>query len=124
MIGDYLGMLLSTRARLLVPAVLVTAVLAAACGSKGTAGPSKATVARVTAADVVSVLKTHNLTPKGTITCDGLAPGIIDCHGTTTTGEDVQATLEASTAGLSCNGPLVVNVNKTKLDALPDEKCS
>ncbi|MDQ1420674.1 MAG: hypothetical protein QOJ52_2636, partial [Acidimicrobiaceae bacterium] len=39
-------------------------------------------------------------------------------------GKDIQATLVASTSGLSCTGPLVVNVDKTQLDSLPDEKCS
>jgi hypothetical protein len=112
------------RARFLLPAAVVTVVLATSCGGKGSSGPSQATVQRVTAADVVSVLKSHNETPKGVITCAGIAPGIIDCHGTTTNGDDVQATLEATTAGQTCQGPLVVNVKGVKLDALPDEKCA
>jgi hypothetical protein len=117
-------MLSLTRARLLLPAAVVTAILASSCGSKSSSGPSNATVTRTTAADVVSVLKSHNITVKGSITCDGIAPGIVDCHGTTTDGKDIQATLNASTAGLSCTGPMVVNINKTQLVSLPDEKCS
>jgi hypothetical protein len=113
-----------TSARLLLPATVVTAILASGCGGKGSSGPSKATVTRTTAADVVAVLKSHNLSVRGSITCEGVAPGIIDCHGTTTNGDDVQATLNAGTAGLSCTGPMVVNVNKAQLDSLPDEKCS
>ena len=102
---------------------MVVAVLASACGG-GTSGPSKANVRNTTAADVVSVLQSHNISVKGAVTCDGMAPGIIDCRGTTSDGKDIQATLEASTAGQSCTGPLVVNVNKTQLVSRPDEKCS
>lgn len=117
-------MLLLTRARIVLPAAVVTAVLLAGCGGKSATGPSRATVERVTASDVTTVLKSHNVTTKGAISCVGIAPGIVDCHGTASTGEDIQATLEASTAGLSCHGPLVVNVNNMKLDALPDEACA
>jgi hypothetical protein len=114
----------STRTRLLLPAAVVAAILAGGCGSKGSSGPSKATVTRTTATDVVNVLKSHNIAVKGAITCVGIAPGIIDCHGTTTDGKDIQATLNAGTAGLSCTGPMVVNVNRTQLVSLPDERCS
>ncbi|MDQ1364057.1 MAG: hypothetical protein QOF20_3397 [Acidimicrobiaceae bacterium] len=117
-------MRLSKRARLVLPAAVVAAVLASGCGGGGTSGPSKDKVRSTTAADVLAVLRTHNVAVKGSITCDGQAPGVIDCHGTTTDGKDIQATLVASTSGLSCTGPLVVNVDKTQLDSLPDEKCS
>lgn len=123
MIGDYLGMRLLPRARILFPAVALTVVLAAGCGSKSTAGPSKARVRSTTAADVVAVLKAHNVALKGTISCYGQAPGIVDCSGSTTGGTMITATLQASASGLSCSGPLVVNVGKTQYNA-PDEKCS
>ncbi len=100
------------------------ALLTISCGGKGSSGPSQATVERVTAAGVTSVLKAHNETLKGAITCVGVAPGIIDCHGTTTNGDEVQATLDATTAGQTCQGPLVVNVKGVKLDAVADEKCA
>jgi len=123
-IGDYLVMHASMRARLLLPAAVVTAVLATGCGGGGTTGPSKDKVRSTTAADVVTVLRGHNISVKGSITCDGQAPGIVDCHGTTTDGKDIQATLTASTSGLSCTGPMVVNLDKKQLASLPDEKCS
>lgn len=124
MIGDYLSMHVSIRARFLLPAALVAAILASGCGGGGTTGPSKDKVRTTTAADVVSVLHSHNISVKGSITCDGQAPGIVDCKGTTTDGKDIQATLTASTSGLSCTGPMVVNVDKKQLASLPDEKCS
>jgi hypothetical protein len=114
----------SIRVRLLLPATVVIAVLASGCGGKGTSGPSKDKVRSTTASDVVTVLRSHNISVKGSITCDGQAPGIIDCHGTTTDGKDIQSTLTASTSGLSCTGPMVVNVDKAQLVSLPDEKCS
>ena len=48
---------------------------------------------------------------------------IVDCLGYTTTGTMITATLTASTSGLSCTGPMVVNVGKTQYSN-PDEKCS
>ncbi|MDQ1392174.1 MAG: hypothetical protein QOF30_1151 [Acidimicrobiaceae bacterium] len=116
-------MRLSNRARLVLPVAVAVAVLAG-CGGKGSSGPSKDKVRSTTAADVTSVLRSHNVAVKGSITCDGQAPGVIDCHGTTSDGKDIQATLVASTSGLSCTGPMVVNVNKAQLVSLPDEKCS
>lgn len=124
-IGDYLCMRLLTRARLLLPAVAVTIVLAAGCsGGSSSSGPSKATVRSTTAADVVSVLNTHLVALKGSVSCYGQAPGVVDCHGTTADGKEVLATLVASTSGLSCSGPMVVNINRVQLASLPDEKCS
>ncbi|HEX3541950.1 MAG TPA: hypothetical protein VHT75_16065 [Acidimicrobiales bacterium] len=123
-IGHYLGMRVFPGARLLIPAALMTAVLAGGCGGGGTTGPSKDKVRTTTAADVTSVLHSHGVDVKGAITCFGQAPGIIDCHGTSSDGKDIQATLTAATSGLSCTGPMVVNVNKTQLVSLPDEKCS
>jgi hypothetical protein len=117
-------MRLSKRARLVLPAAVVAAVLASGCGGGGTSGPSKDKVRTTTAADVLSVLRQHSVAVKGSINCDGQAPGVIDCHGTTADSKDIQATLVASTSGLSCTGPMVVNVNKTQLVSLPDEKCS
>ncbi|MDQ6615528.1 MAG: hypothetical protein M3083_12485 [Actinomycetota bacterium] len=124
LIGDYLGMRLSTRARFLLPAAVVTLVLATGCGGGSTTGPSADKVRRTTAADVEAVLRSHNVATKGAITCFGQAPGIVDCHGTTSDGKEIVATLVASTSGLSCTGPMVVNVNKSQLVSLPDEKCS
>jgi hypothetical protein len=114
----------STGARLLIPAVILTAALAGGCGGKSASGPSTATVRNTTAADVASVLRSHNVTVKGSISCFGQAPGIVDCHGTTSDGKEITATLTAATSGLSCTGPMVVNVKGTQLAALPDEKCS
>ena len=110
-------------ARLLIPAV-ITAVLVCGCSGSGTTGPSKDQVRTATAADVTSILHGHNIDLRGSITCFGQAPGIIDCHGTTSDGKDIQATLTAATSGRSCTGPMVVNVNKSQLVSLPDEKCS
>jgi hypothetical protein len=112
------------RARLLIPAAVLTAVLASGCGGSKSSGPSADKVRSTTAADVVAVVRSKNISVKGSISCFGQAPGIVDCHGTTTDGKDIQATLTASTSGLSCTGPMVVNVNKTQLASLPDEKCS
>lgn len=114
---------LLTRTQLVLAAVVVTAVLACGCSKTSTTGPSKDTVRKTTAADVVSVLNAHSVVLKGTITCFGEAPGYVDCHGTTADGREVIATLNASTAGLSCTGPIVVNVAKTQYTN-PDEKCS
>jgi hypothetical protein len=113
-----------TGARLVVPAAFLTAILAGGCGGSGTTGPSADKVRSTTAADVMSVLQSHNIAVKGSISCFGQAPGIIDCHGTSSDGKDIQATLTASTSGLNCTGPMVVNINKTQLASLPDEKCS
>jgi shikimate kinase len=122
-IGDYLSMLLLTRARFLLPAVAVTLLLASGCGGKSASGPSKTTVRRTTTADVVAVLQAHDVAFKGTITCVGQAPGIVDCLGYTTSGTMITATLSAATSGLSCTGPMVVNVGKTQYSE-PNEKCS
>ena len=116
---------LGARRRLPVLAIAVLlATLGAGCGKKGTSGPSAAKVRTATAADVVTVLTSHSIDVKGDISCFGQAPGVVDCHGTTSDGKDIQATLVASTSGLSCTGPMVVNVDKTQLASLPDEKCS
>jgi hypothetical protein len=123
-IGDYLSMRVFPGARLLLPAVIVTVALAGGCGASSTSGPSSTRVRSTTANDVVSVLHSHNVEVKGAISCYGQAPGIVDCKGTTSDGKDIQATLVASTSGLSCTGPMVVNINKTQLASLPDEKCS
>jgi hypothetical protein len=112
------------RARLLLPAAVLTAVLAGGCGGSKSSGPSADEVRSATAADVVAALHTKNITVKGSISCFGQAPGIVDCHGTTSDGKDIQATLNASTSGLSCTGPMVVNVNKAQVASLPNEKCS
>lgn len=104
-------------------AAAVVAVLAAGCGNKGASGPSKATVRRTTSADVVSVLQAHNVDVKGSISCYGQAPGIVDCLGQTSSGTMITATLSASTSGLSCTGPMIVNVGKTQYNE-PNEKCS
>jgi hypothetical protein len=117
-------MRLSKRARLVLPSAVVAIVLLGGCGGGGTSGPSKDKVRSTTAADVLAVLRSHGVAVKGSISCSGQAPGVIDCHGTTADGEDIQATLVASTSGLSCTGPMVVNVNRTQLVSLPDEKCS
>jgi hypothetical protein len=114
---------LLTRTHVLLAAVVMTAVLACGCSKSSSSGPSTATVDRTTAADVVAVLNIHSIVVKGAITCVGPAPGIVDCHGTTTDGREVIATLSASTAGLSCTGPIVVNVAKVQYTN-PDEKCS
>jgi hypothetical protein len=116
-------MRLLNHARVVLPAAAAVAMLAAGCGGHSTSGPSKATVRSKTAGDVVAVLKTHNVSVNGSITCFGQAPGIIDCHGTTTDGKEIVASLTASTSGLSCTGPMVVNVAKTQYSS-PDEKCS
>jgi hypothetical protein len=113
-----------TGARLLLPAAVLTAALAGGCGGSTSSGPSTATVRSTTAADVESVLRSHNVTVKGSISCFGQAPGIVDCHGTASDGKEITATLTAATSGLSCTGPMVVNLNRTQLAALPDEKCS
>lgn len=112
------------RARHLLPAVAVTVVLAAGCGGGGSSGPSAARVRTTTAADVGALLRAHNVDVKGDISCFGQAPGIVDCHGTTTDDKDIQATLTASTSGLSCTGPMVVNVDNKQLVSSPNEKCS
>lgn len=125
LIGDYLYMHLSTRARFLLPVVVAGAVLASSCGGGSSGiGPSKAIVRSTTAADVVAALNTHLISVKGSISCYGQAPGIVDCHGTTSGGKEIIATLDASTSGLSCTGPMVVNVNGVQVASLPDEKCS
>jgi hypothetical protein len=116
-------MRLLTRTPLLVVAVVVTAVLACGCHKSSSTGPSNATVDKTTAGDVVAVLNIHSIVVKGAITCVGPAPGVVDCHGYTTDGTEIIATLVASTAGLSCTGPIVVNVGKTQYTN-PDEKCS
>ncbi|HEX3425193.1 MAG TPA: hypothetical protein VHT30_03620 [Acidimicrobiales bacterium] len=111
------------RACLVFCAAAVAALLAGGCGSKGTSGPSTATVRKTTSADVVSVLQAHNVAFKGSISCFGQAPGVVDCVGSTTSGTMITAALSASTSGLSCTGPMVVNVGKTQYSE-PDEKCS
>lgn len=116
-------MRLLSRARFVLPASVLVVVLATGCGGKSTPGPSKETVRTATAADVVAVLRSHDVQVKGSIDCFGQAPGIVDCHGTTSDGKEIVATLTASTSGLSCTGPMVVNVDKTQYSA-PDEKCS
>ena len=117
-------MRLLSRARFLIPALVATAILVTGCGGGTTSGPSVDKVRTTTAADVATVLRSHNIDVKGSISCFGQAPGIVDCNGTTSDGKDIQATLTASTSGLSCTGPMVVNVDKMQLDSLPDEKCS
>lgn len=112
------------RARFLILAPVATAILVTGCGGGTTSGPSVDKVRTTTAADVATVLRTHNIDVKGSISCFGQAPGIVDCNGTTGDGKDIQATLTASTSGLSCTGPMVVNVDKMQVDSLPDEKCS
>ena len=104
-------------------AAALVVVLAAGCGSKSASGPSKSVVRSATAADVVSVLNAHNVAYKGTISCFGQAPGIVDCNGSTATGTTIIATLNASASGKSCTGPMVVNVGKTQYSE-SDEKCS
>jgi len=81
-------------------------------------------VRTATANDVKRVLTTKGISVKGSITCDGRAPGVIDCIGITTDGKSVSATLIASTSGKSCTGPMVVNVANVQVDSLPNEKCS
>ncbi len=115
---------LPTRARFVIPALVATAIFVTGCGGGAASGPSADRVRTTTAADVATVLRSHNIDVKGSITCFGQAPGIVDCKGTTSDGKDIQATLTASTSGLSCTGPMVVNVDKMQLDSLPDEKCS
>lgn len=118
-------MRIPSRACRVLPVAALLAALASGCGgSKGTPGPSKDKVRSTTAANVLAVLKSHNVAVKGAITCDGQAPGVIDCAGITADGMPITATLNASTSGLSCTGPMVVNVGKTQLDSLPNEKCS
>jgi ABC-type glycerol-3-phosphate transport system substrate-binding protein len=117
-------MRLLTHARLLLPAAVLMVALASGCGGGGTTGPSADKVRTTTASDVETVLRSMSVDVKGAITCFGQAPGIVDCKGTTSDGKDIQATLTASTSGLSCTGPMVVNVNKMQLASLPDEKCS
>jgi hypothetical protein len=114
---------LLTRTSLLLAAVVATAVLACGCSTSSSSGPSTAKVDRTTAADVVAVLNIHSVVVKGSITCVGPAPGVVDCHGTTNDGKEIVATLVASTAGLSCTGPIVVNVGTTQYTN-PDEKCA
>lgn len=99
-------------------------VLVAGCGGGGSSGPSAARVRSTTARDVAALLRTHNVDVKGDISCFGQAPGIVDCHGTTADDKDIQATLTASTSGLSCTGPMVVNVDNMQLASSPNEKCS
>lgn len=104
-------------------AAAVVTLLAGGCGSKSAKGPSKSIVRTATAADVVQVLNAHNVDYKGSISCFGQAPGIVDCLGFTSSGTMITATLNASASGKSCTGPMVVNVGKTQYTE-SDERCS
>lgn len=121
-------MRLPTRVRLVLPAAAGLSILGGsllgACGSGGSSGPSASVVRTATANDVKRVLATDNVSVKGTITCDGKAPGVIDCIGTTTDGKSISATVNASTSGQNCTGPMVVNVGTNQVASLPNEKCS
>jgi len=104
-------------------AAAVVTLLAGGCGAKSTTGPSKSVVRTATAAAVVQVLNAHNVDYKGSISCYGQAPGIVDCVGSTSSGTMITATLSASASGKSCTGPMVVNVGSTQYSE-PNEKCS
>lgn len=104
-------------------------VIAGGCSKGNSPSVSTDVIRSKTAADVVTVLKGHDIAVKGSITCNGRAPNagqvsVIDCLGTTTDGKAISATLNASTSGKSCTGPMVVNVGATQVDSLTNEKCS
>jgi len=81
-------------------------------------------VRTATANDVKRVLTDKGMGVKGAITCNGRAPGVIDCLGTTSDGKPISATLNASTSGTSCTGPMVVNVGSTQIASMTNERCS
>ncbi len=118
------AMRLPTRLCLVLPAAAVGLSVLGGCGGGGSTGPSASVVRTATANDVKRVLTDKGISVKGAITCNGKAPGVIDCVGTTTDGKPVSATLNASTSGLSCTGPMVVNVDNSQVAASPNEKCS
>ena len=79
---------------------------------------------QVEAATATQQLAGRNITVKGTISCDGRAPGVIDCTGTSNDRKPIAATLNATTGGANCNGTLVISVGGTPLATIPNAKCS
>ena len=113
--------------RLLVSAiVLVVALIAPACGSSGGSqkGVSTGTVHAATAAAIAAQLSQRGIDVSGAIHCNGRAPGVIDCVGKTKDGKAISATLDATTNGTNCSGPLVIHVASNEVASVATAKCS
>ena len=97
------------------------ALVGAGCGgAKAPSSPETSGAARTVALQLAN----RNIAIKGTISCNGRAPGVIDCTGTTTDKKPISATLAAKTGGTTCSGPLVISVGGTQLVSVADAKCS
>ncbi len=103
--------------------LLVLAVVAFA-GCSGSPASASNPATEATALTVTQQLAGRNITVKGTISCDGRAPGVIDCTGTSNDRKPIAATLNATTGGANCNGTLVISVGGTPLATIPNAKCS
>jgi hypothetical protein len=106
------------------PLALAIVLVAAGCGGGHGSGVSEGTAHSATAASVAAQLSQRGINLKGSMRCNGRAPGVIDCTGKTSDGKPVGATLTAKTSGQTCRGPLVITVGSTQVASLPDAKCS
>jgi hypothetical protein len=109
-----------------VPLVATLALIASACGGSdgGGKGLSTGSVHAATAAAIAAQLSQRGIGLSGAISCNGRAPGVIDCIGKTTDGKTISATLTAATNGTNCSGPLVIAVASSEVASVATAKCS
>ena len=85
---------------------------------------STGSVHAATAAAIAAQLSQRGIGLSGAISCNGRAPGVIDCIGKTTDGKTISATLTAATNGTNCSGPLVIAVASSEVASVATAKCS